>query len=444
MYTLSRYERTHDISLANDCDTDYIKQLRSYLHNRIIDSMEDESVELLKDRAFVRRRLEEIISGLESNRRANLSNKQIEQLKNDVYEELNGLGPISQLMIDPAVTDILINGAEEIWVERNGSLTRTELYFDDEDHLRRFLDRIVSMQGRHLDARQPTIDTRLEDGSRLHAVIPPLCAKGIVVSIRRFHSERMTATNLVDSGFISDDMLRFLQIAINAGINTVIAGSAGAGKTSLLNAISGFIPTGERIVTVEETAELKLQHPHVIPLEARPANSDGNGNISLRDLVRTALRMRADRIIVGEVRGEEVLEMLQAMNIGHDGSLTTVHANSPHDVLSRLETLALMGDNGLNLTVVRQMIAASVQLIVQVMRFRDGSRRVVSISELLPGDDNYSVRELFHFENQGQSDEGVIRGQHVANGNQSVLAEILQSKGFAVAAFNELLQGNSR
>jgi pilus assembly protein CpaF len=266
-----------------------------------------------------------------------------------------------------------------------------------------------------------------------------LCETGPIVSIRRFHSEKLTADQLVDKGFLSQTMLDFLELSVASGINIVIAGSAGAGKTTLLNVISGFIPVSERIVTVEETAELQLNHPHVIPLESRHVNSEGFGAVTLSDLVRNALRMRADRIVVGEVRGIEVLDMLQAMNVGHDGSLTTLHANSPKDVISRMETLALMGERGFSRDAIRQMIAASVQLIVQVMRFRDGSRRIVSISELVRHDDKNEIRELFTFRHDNDSALDTISGRHISLGQQTELAAKVEAKGYTGDLFDALL-----
>ena len=312
-----------------EIETSRFRELRRFLHNRLIDGMEEEGIHLLKDPQLLEQRLEELIADIKPKLNPSLKLHEIIRLRQQIMQELTGMGPISGLMTEDGITDILINGPDEIWVDKHGRLTRTELRFDNDSHLRRFLDRIIGTQGRQLDARQPMVDARLPDGSRLHAIIPPLCESGPIVSIRRFHSEKLTAPQLVSSGFLNQNMMDFLQLAVSAGINIVIAGSAGAGKTTLLNVISSFIPATERIVTVEETAELQLNHPHVIPLESRHVNSEGYGAVTLSDLVRNALRMRADRIVVGEVRGIEVLDMLQAMNVGHDGSLTTLHANSP-------------------------------------------------------------------------------------------------------------------
>ncbi|WP_025563341.1 CpaF family protein [Psychromonas sp. SP041] len=416
------------------------RELRHFLHNRLIDGIEEQNIHLLKDINQVERRLNLLLDEMHPRLNPKLSVNEQKNLTLQIMHELTGLGPISGLMEEPGVTDILINGPHEIWVDRNGRLTKTNLRFDNESHLKRFLDRILSTQGRQLDARQPMVDSRLPDGSRLHAVIPPLCESGPIVSIRRFHTEDLSTQQLIDKGFLSQAMMDFLALAVSTGINIVIAGSAGAGKTTLLNAISGFIPETERIVTVEETAELQLKHPHVISLESRHTNSEGNGAISLSDLVRNALRMRADRIVVGEVRGVEVLDMLQAMNVGHDGSLTTLHANSPNDVISRMETLALMGNEGFSTVAIQQMIRSSLQLIIQVMRFQDGSRRVVSICEFIQNDDKEQIRELFHFKHADNSHPECIEGSHNATGNDSELGTKVAFKGYTSEQFNRLLK----
>tara|TARA_R110001583_G_scaffold178643_1_gene334623 strand:+ start:378 stop:1709 length:1332 start_codon:yes stop_codon:yes gene_type:complete len=423
-----------------ESETNRFRELRRFLHNRLIDGMEEEGIHLLKDPQLLEQRLEELLADIRPKLNPSLKLHEKSRLRQQIMQELTGMGPISGLMTEAGITDILINGPDEIWIDKHGRLTRTDLRFDNDSHLRRFLDRIIGAQGRQLDARQPMVDARLPDGSRLHAIIPPLCETGPIVSIRRFHSEQLTAAQLVTSGFLNQNMLDFLQLTVSAGINIVIAGSAGAGKTTLLNVISGFIPATERIVTVEETAELQLNHPHVIPLESRHVNSEGYGAVSLSDLVRNALRMRADRIVVGEVRGIEVLDMLQAMNVGHDGSLTTLHANSPKDVISRMETLALMGERGFSRDAIRQMIAASVQLIVQVMRFRDGSRRIVSICELVRHDDNNEIRELFTFRHATANEHDDIKGEHVASGQRTELATKVEAKGYTSEQFNTLLQ----
>ncbi len=417
---------------ADDSGDEYMRRLRSFVHQRLIDSLDDGGARSLGDIEQVRERLVVILEELEEERGIAVSESQRRQLEQEILEELGGLGPLAPLMIEDDITDILVNGPHEVWVDRAGQLQQTTIRFDDDAHLRRFLDRIVGAQGRHLDASNPMVDARLADGSRLHAVIPPLCAKGAIVSIRRFRCEQLDEAQLVASGFLSQDMLDTLTLAVNAGINVVVAGSAAAGKTTLLNLLSKSIPDNQRIVTIEETAELRLSHPHVIPLESRAGNMEGRGSISLRELVRTALRMRADRIIVGEVRGGEVMDMLQAMNVGHEGSLTTVHANSLADVLRRLESLALMSDADIPRESVREMIASAIQLVVHVMRFRDGSRRVVSLGEVYSKDGDLGVTPLFNFKTDSVQDDGVIRGHHEYTGAPLQFLQQVAARGFSV------------
>ncbi len=417
---------------ASNSSEDYQRRLRTFVHKRLIDSLDDGGADILGDIEQVRDRLADILQDLEEERGLTVSDSQRVKLEQEILEELGGLGPLAGLMMEDDITDIMVNGPHEVWVDRGGQLQKTAVRFDDDSHLRRFLDRIVGAQGRHLDASNPMVDARLADGSRLHAVIPPLCAKGAIVSIRRFRCEQLDEAQLVESGFLSQDMLDTLKLAVNAGVNVVVAGSAAAGKTTLLNLLSKSIPENQRIVTIEETAELRLSHPHVIPLESRAGNMEGRGSISLRELVRTALRMRADRIIVGEVRGGEVMDMLQAMNVGHEGSLTTVHANSLSDVLRRLESLALMSDADIPRESVREMIASAIQLVVHVVRFRDGSRRVVSMGEVHSNDGELGVTPLFNFKTAAAEQDGVIRGRHEYTGAPIHFLDHVAARGFSV------------
>jgi pilus assembly protein CpaF len=416
-----------------------LRGLRQRLHATLIDSMHEEEGFTLDNIDWLSRHLDKLLQQIMVHDSASVTPQQQQQLISEVCDELAGFGPIASLMVEPGITDILINGPHNIWVEKHGRLQRTNKQFDDQAHLRRFLERIIGAQGRQLDARHPIVDAKLQDGSRLHALISPLCALGAVVSIRRFYNEQLDANSLISTGFISQQMLDLLNIAVSAGVNVMISGSAGAGKTTLLNVISAAISEHERVITVEETAELNLKHPHVVPLETRGKNSEGQGGITLRDLVKTALRMRADRIVVGEVRGGEVLDMLQAMNCGHDGSLTTLHANSPEDVINRLETLAQMADDKLCRETVQHMIFASVQLIVQVARLKDGRRAVVSISELQMRDGEHKVTELFAFK-RAQQDS--IPGVHYATGAQSNLATQIAQRGYDAKRYEALVTGD--
>ncbi len=406
------------------------RRLRQLVHRRLIDSIESDGAALLTDPSVVRERVGWLVEDIQASNGMEISAQQQAQIQEEILEELGGLGPLAPLMMDPDISDILVNGPFEVWVDRFGRLEKTDVRFDDDEHLRHIVDRLVATQGRHLDTGSPMVDARLRDGSRLHAIIPALCAKGTIVSIRRFRLKPFDTQELLDSGFISEPMLKLLQLVVKARLNIVISGGAAAGKTTLLNLISRYIPQGERVVTIEETAELRLEHPHVIPLECRPANVEGRGGIDLRQLVRSALRMRADRIIVGEVRGSEVFDMLQAMNVGHDGSLTTVHANSPEDVLRRLETLVLMSDMGVPREAIREMIGASIHLIIHLMRFSDGSRRVVSIREVTNVEDSLSTRELFRYRaNRGGSETGPA-GQHVATGELNAYLQRIAERGY--------------
>ena len=407
-----------------------LRDLRRQVHARLIDSLDGESADALDRPEVVSERIGEILWDLSRETELTVSLPERRRIESEILDDLKGMGPLASLMLDRGITDILVNGPDEVWIDRCGQLERTDLAFDDDAHLRRFIDRLVAGQGRHLDARHPQVDARLPDGSRLHAVIPPLCPRGAVVSIRRFQNESLKPQDLVERGMLDQGLLTLLELAVGCGQNIVIAGSAGAGKTTLLNILSGFIPEHERVVTVEETAELKLDHGHVIPLEARQQVGEVAQTSPLRELVRTALRMRADRIIVGEVRGAEVLDMLQAMNVGHDGSLTTVHANSPQDVLRRLEALAHMGDAGMPRETIRDMIGSAVHLIVQVMRFRDGQRRIVSLCEVHDDQGSLKVNELYRYKLARADIGGGIVGHHECTGAPPRFLERAQVLGY--------------
>lgn len=331
-------------------------------------------------RARVRRVID---SGLKRARLNAVTARERTDLEEAVLAELSGLGPLDPLMHDPTVSDILVNGAHDVWVDRFGRLERTNIRFDDDDHVMRMLSRLVSSQGRHLEEATPYVDVRLEDGSRLHATIPPISSDGPVIAIRRSRSEALRLEQLYACGTLSRELGVFLGAAVRSGCSVLISGGAATGKTTMLNVLSQFIPETERVVTIEETAELKLDHPHVIPLEARQPNVESRGEVTLRTLVRNSLRLRADRIIVGEVRGGEVFDMLQAMNIGHNGSMTTVHANSPQDALRRLETLALTAGLDMGSGPIRELLGSAFDLIVHMTRFPDGARRITRVGDVV-------------------------------------------------------------
>lgn len=371
-----------------------LSKARQHIHKRLITSLDSDPLDVGNSEA-VEARVQVLINMVAAQVGVALTEHEHRSLSKGVMSEVSGMGPLQPLMEDPTVTDILVNGPEDVWVDREGKLERSSVRFDDEPHLRRFVDRFVGGHGKHLDATNPAVDTRLPDGSRLHAVIPPLSPSGTVVSIRRFRPSHSSLQDLVMSGTLSEAMADTLKLAVGCGVNIVFAGGAGTGKTTLLNAVSEFIPDTERVVTIEDSAELALRHGHVISLESRQENSEGRGKHDLRTLLRHALRMRADRIIVGEVRGDEVFDMLQAMNVGHDGSLTTIHANDPQQALKRIETLALLADVQAPRQAIKDMVDAAVGLIVHLGRQSGGRRRVLSVVELVTEEGERQLRELF-------------------------------------------------
>ena len=340
-----------------------------------------------------------------------------ESLVGDVLNELFGLGPLEELLKDRDISDILVNRHDQIYIEKNGRLEETGLVFKDSKHLMRIIERIVSSVGRRVDESSPMVDARLQDGSRVNAIIPPLALDGPALSIRRFRTDRLGAQDLVERNSLTQPMLDFLRGIVGCRLNVIISGGTGAGKTTLLNVLSGFISDKERIVTIEDAAELMLRQRHTVRLETRPPNIEGQGAVRQRQLVINALRMRPDRIVVGEVRGEEALDMLQAMNTGHDGSLTTIHANSPRDALYRLDTMVAMANLNIPDKAVRQQIASAVNLIIQVTRLSDGSRRVTSISEITGMEqDVITMHEIFTFERTGVGENGAVKGRFKATG----------------------------
>ncbi len=352
----------------------------------------------------------------------------------DVLNELFGLGPLEALLRDHEISDILVNRHDRIYIERNGRLEETALVFKDDRHLLRIIERIVSSVGRRVDESSPMVDARLQDGSRVNAIIPPLALDGPCLSIRRFRTDRLGAQDLVARQTLTQPMLDFLRAAVACRLNVIISGGTGAGKTTMLNVLSGFISEKERIVTIEDAAELMLRQRHTVRLETRPANIEGQGAVRQRQLVINALRMRPDRIVVGEVRGDEALDMLQAMNTGHDGSLTTIHANSPRDALYRLDTMVAMANLNIPERAVRQQIASAVNLIVQITRFTDGARRVTAISEITGMEqDIISLQEIFVFERTGLTPEGRIIGRFKATGIRPKCSAQLQSSGYPLA-----------
>lgn len=335
-----------------------------------------------------------------------------QNLLNEIMDEVLGLGPITGLLKDDEVSEIMVNGPKQVFVERNGRLEPTDVVFRDDAHVMNVIERIVSPLGRRIDESSPMVDARLPDGSRVNAIIPPLALNGPTITIRKFAKTPLTVDDLINFGTMTRQLAEFLEACVRARLNIVISGGTGSGKTTLLNVLSSFIPHDERIVTIEDAAELQLRQTHVVSLESRPPNIEGTGAITIRDLVRNALRMRPDRIVVGEVRGGEALDMLQAMNTGHDGSLTTAHANSPRDMLSRLETMVLMSGMELPIRAIREQIASAIDLIVQQSRLRDGSRRIVQVTEVqgMEGD-TITLQDIFTFEQFGLDESGKVLGE---------------------------------
>ena len=356
-----------------------------------------------------------------------------EQVITDLLNDILGFGPLEPLLLDPTVSDILVNGPNEVYVERRGVLELTDTRFRDEEHVRQVIDRIVVRVNRRVDESSPMVDARLPDGSRVNAVIPPLSLRGSLISIRRFSGTAKTLDDLTQLRMLAPEMSAFLQAAVKARLNIVISGGTGSGKTTLLNALSHFIPDTERVITIEDSAELKLQQRHVLPLESRPPNLEGKGAVTVRDLVRNALRMRPDRIVVGECRGAEALDMLQAMNTGHDGSLTTLHANNSRDVLARLETMVLMAGYDLPIRVIRQQIAGAIDLIVQTNRLQGGVRRVTAITELVGMEqDTITLQDLFEYHQTGVSKQGKAIGVFRSTGVRPLFTERFATAGCLV------------
>ncbi|HEX6966782.1 MAG TPA: CpaF family protein [Gemmatimonadaceae bacterium] len=406
-----------------------VEQLKVELHRRLIERLDLEALERIADESAVVQQIRQAVAELMRGESTPLSQAERDEVVEQIVYEVTGLGPIEPLFRDRTVTDILVNGPKDIYVERQGRLARALTTFRDDAHLLAVIDRIVSRVGRRVDESSPMVDARLPDGSRVNAIIPPLAVDGPMLSIRRFAAE-ITVQKLVESGALTEDMMHLLAGCVRARLNVLISGGTGAGKTTLLNALSSFIPSSERIITIEDAAELRLQQEHVVRLETRPPNSEGRGEVVARDLVKNALRMRPDRIIVGEVRAAEALDMLQAMNTGHEGSLTTIHANSPRDALSRLETMILFAGTNLPNRAMREQIASALDLVIQVSRLTDGSRRITSITEVTSMEgDIVTMQEIYRFRRRGISPEGDVIGQFEATGVRPLFVERLALAG---------------
>jgi pilus assembly protein CpaF len=405
------------------------QEMKSRLHRTLINRMDLTKLQTLTPEQ-VHAEVSRLAEAVLAQEAMPLSVSERERLVSDVQHELFGLGPLEPLLKDPTISDILVNKHDTIYIERRGKIERTNVTFKDDEHLMRVIERIVSSVGRRIDESSPMVDARLQDGSRVNAIIPPLAIDGPVVSIRRFGSDPLKMAMLIENKALTKDIADMLQMVVHARLNVLISGGTGAGKTTLLNALSAFIPENERIVTIEDSAELQLQQPHTVRLETRPPNIEGRGEVTQRDLVRNALRMRPDRIVIGEVRGGEAIDMLQAMNTGHDGSLTTIHANTPRDALSRLETMIQMTGMRLSDRAMRQQVASAIQLVLQVARMSDGSRRVTSISEITGMEgETITMQEIFQYERTGVDSQGMVLGRFRPTGIRPRFAERLKSCG---------------
>jgi pilus assembly protein CpaF len=407
-------------------------ELRASVHRKLLNRLNLEAL-ANAERSRAEGEIRTLLALLLSEESTPISLSERETLFAEVLDDVFGLGPLEPLLRDPAISDILVNTYQNVFIERKGVLERVTATFQDDAHLMRVIDRIVSRVGRRVDDSSPMVDARLADGSRVNAIIPPLAVDGPLLSIRRFPSERLKAEDLVSLGAMTQPMLDFLSHCVKAHLNCLISGGTGAGKTTLLNVLSSYISSKERIVTIEDAAELQLHQEHVARLETRPANVEGKGAIKQRQLVVNALRMRPDRIVVGEVRGEEALDMLQAMNTGHDGSLTTVHANTPRDALTRVETMIAMGATNLPEKAMRHQIASAIQLVVQQTRLADGSRKVTNISEITGMEgDIITMQDIFVFEKAGLTQEGKVAGRFRATGVRPKCAERLRAAGIVL------------
>jgi pilus assembly protein CpaF len=409
-------------------------EVKSQVHHKLLNSL---TVDQLKDlnKDSVRGQIGAVVEKLIIDESLPITLAEREKLIEEILDEVFGLGPLEPLLKDPSISDIMVNGFDNVYIERAGRVVETNVRFKDQAHVRMIIERIVSAVGRRIDDSSPIVDARLSDGSRVCAVIPPLSLIGPVMSIRRYGKRVLTTDDLMKNETFTSGMLDFLSGCVQARLNVVISGGSGSGKTTMLNTLSRFIPEEERIVTIEDTAELQLQQSHVVRLETRPPNIEGAGAITQRDLVINTLRMRPDRIIVGESRGAEALDMLQAMNTGHDGSMTTVHANAPRDAFSRLETMVMMASQHVPDRVIRQQLAAAINIVVHCARLSDGTRKVTGIAEVVGVEnDLVEMQDIFEFERTGVSPRGKVLGQFRANGNRPICLDRLKAFGIHLSA----------
>jgi pilus assembly protein CpaF len=404
--------------------------------NRLIKEANLESITMLPP-VERKKTIERLVIQMIDEEKVIMTSDQTDQIIMKIINESVGYGPLESLLRDESITEIMVNGPKNVFIERKGKLEKTNVRFNDDEHVRHIIDRIIAPLGRRIDESSPMVDARLHDGSRVNAVIPPISVDGPSISIRKFKKDPFSLEDLMNFGSFSEEMALFLQSAVKSKTNILVSGGTGSGKTTLLNVLSGSIPSGERIVTIEDMAELRFTYDNLIRLEARPPNMEGSGEVTIRHLVKNALRMRPDRIIVGEVRGSEAIDMLQAMNTGHEGSLTTIHANTPKDALGRLESMVIMSGLPLTVDVIRGYFVGALDLIVQTTRFSDGKRRVVAISEIVEENGDLVVKDIYQYVRQGTLSDGTIQGEFQATGYIPKLYDRFSSFGIEVPKVTE-------
>lgn len=421
-------------SMAKGSKLDIYQGLKAKIHRKLIERLDFSNIDLI-EKDLLSKEISRIVESLITEENTPLSVAERDSLVVDILHETFGLGPIEPLLSDPDISDILVNRYNQVYIEKFGKLKKAELTFRDDNHLLQIIDRIVSKIGRRVDESSPYVDARLPDGSRVNAIIPPLALDGPVLSIRRFGVDPLKMSDILAFGSLSQNMAKVLEGCVKSRLNVLISGGTGTGKTTLLNILSEFIPHDERIITIEDSAELQLKQEHVVRLETRPPNIEGRGEVTQRDLVRNSLRMRPDRIIVGEVRGGEALDMLQAMNTGHDGSISTIHANTTRDALARLDTMVLMAGMDLPDKAIREQIASALNVVIHLSRLSDGSRKIIQISEITGMESNTIVmQDIFIFEKKGIGTDGRVLGEFVPTGVRPWFMERLKVSGFEVPA----------
>ena len=419
--------------IGDRLDIQVYHRIKSMVHSRLVDLLDLSAIEEVPE-ASLREWIQEVLQNVNATENLPLNRKEQNTLISDVMDEILGLGPIEPLIRDDDIQDILVNTYRQVYVEKAGVLQLTPIQFRDNDHLKQIIDKIVSVIGRRIDEASPMVDARLPDGSRVNAIIPPLALDGPMLSIRKFGASPLRLDNLLSAGSIHSGIVEFLKAAVRSKLNILLSGGTGSGKTTLLNILSASIPESERIITIEDSAELQLQQPHVVKLESRPPNIEGRGEVTLRDLVKNSLRMRPDRIIVGEVRGSEAMDMLQAMNTGHPGSMSTIHANSTRDALSRLEVMVSMGYTTVSERTLRSLMSSAINIIVHLARLPDGKRRVISVSEITGGEaDVITIQDIFLFEQEGVDAKGNIHGRFRSTGIRSAFSEHMERSGVTLS-----------